>query len=282
MAGRSWTEREVVAAVEAYFGMLARELRGEPFVKADQWRRLLPRLEARTKGSVEFKFGNISAVLRQLGFMWIDGYKPYGNYQMLLLPIVQERLAADATLQRLASARARRVPPMKILLGFADPARQVEPPEHEDASKKRAPKRQPPPPLHFDFAERDAANRRLGERGERFVLEIERERLRRADRADLARMVEWTSKEIGDGAGYDITSYNVEGEPRLLEVKTTNHHRRFPFVVTRNEVAVSEERHRSYELVRVFDFSHDPRFFVMPGALSRSFELEPKTFTARR
>jgi hypothetical protein len=281
MATRPWTQQEVEAAVDVYFGMLARELRGEAFVKAEEWRRLIPRLEDRSKGSVEFKFENISAVLHQLGFAWIEGYKPKVNYQKLLLPVVQERLAADSALQRLASARARRVPPLKPLIELADPARQVEPPEHEDSTGRRQSKRQPPPRLHFDFAERDAANRRLGERGERFVLEIERERLRRAGRADLARQVEWTSKEIGDGTGYDITSYRTDGEPRLLEVKTTNLHRRFPFVVTRNEVAVSEERHRSYELVRVFDFSHDPRFFVLPGALSKTLELEPKTFTAR-
>ena len=35
-------------------------------------------------------------------------------------------------------------------------------------------------------------------------------------------MVRWSADEDGDGAGYDISSFNLEGSPRLIEVKTTN------------------------------------------------------------
>ena len=45
----------------------------------------------------------------------------------------------------------------------------------------------------FDPAERDARNHRLGKTGEKFVVEFECDRLRRADRDDLADDVRWVS-----------------------------------------------------------------------------------------
>jgi len=72
-----------------------------------------------------------------------------------------------------------------------------------------------------DFVARDAANRDLGRRGEEFVLELERRRLHDAGRRELGARVEWTAQVRGDGAGYDIQSFDVDGTGRLIEVKTT-------------------------------------------------------------
>ena len=46
---------------------------------------------------------NISAVLAELGHPWIDGYKPYGNYQQLLADVVSERRTADGVLVALVN-----------------------------------------------------------------------------------------------------------------------------------------------------------------------------------
>jgi hypothetical protein len=59
----------------------------------------------------------------------------------------------------------------------------------------------------FNPAERDFINRRLGYDGEEMIFNFEQQRLRQADRPDLARKVRWISKEEGDGAGYDILSF---------------------------------------------------------------------------
>ena len=74
-----WTRDEVNLIVDDYFAMLAAELRQEPFVKAEHLRALQPQLRNRTKGSIEFKYGNVSAALNDLGFPFVDGYKPYLN-----------------------------------------------------------------------------------------------------------------------------------------------------------------------------------------------------------
>jgi hypothetical protein len=53
------------------------------------------------------------------------------------------------------------------------------------------------------------------------IFKFEQQRLRQVDRPDLARKVRWISQEEGDGAGYDILSFDQKGRERFLEVKTT-------------------------------------------------------------
>src|SRR5262245_32750958 len=92
----------------------------------------------------------------------------------------------------------------------------------------------------IDFAERDARNRRLGQLGEKFVLDLVRKRLRSAGRDDLARKVLWVSRDLGDNLGYDILSYNDgDDSEQLLEVKTTGSGKFSAFYVTETEVRCS-------------------------------------------
>lgn len=64
----NWSREEVEATVSDYFEMLALELRGEPYNKAEHNRNLQKFLNARTKAAVELKHQNISAVLIELGY----------------------------------------------------------------------------------------------------------------------------------------------------------------------------------------------------------------------
>lgn len=84
--GQAWSREEVDLIVADYFMMLRSELAGEPYSKADHNRALQPLLGGRSKGSVEFKHQNISAVLVGMGLPYIDGYKPAWNYQKAVLP----------------------------------------------------------------------------------------------------------------------------------------------------------------------------------------------------
>ena len=85
----------------------------------------------------------------------------------------------------------------------------------------------------------------------------------------------------GDGAGYDIASFNADASSRLIEVKTTGLGKYFPFMVTANEVRVSEREAEAYQLYRVFDFFSQPRLYVLPGSLRTSCRLEPTQYRAR-
>jgi len=99
-----WSTTEVAATVADYLAMLEHELRGEPYNKRDHNRRLQALLNDRSPGAIEFKHQNISAVMIELGFPYIDGYKPRGNYQELLRAEVQIQLTENAVVERVTEA----------------------------------------------------------------------------------------------------------------------------------------------------------------------------------
>src|SRR4051794_19994552 len=79
-SGDGWNDLELDAAVAAYNTMLADIATGRPVNKAAVNRQLREgALAGRSRGSVEFRMGNISAVRRDEGLPWIEGYKPYAN-----------------------------------------------------------------------------------------------------------------------------------------------------------------------------------------------------------
>ena len=92
MAGDEWSRDEVEATVADYFDMLRHELAGLAINKAEHNERLRRFLQNRSRGSVEFKHANISAVLTLHGYPYIDGYKPRFNFQALLEQVVLEYL----------------------------------------------------------------------------------------------------------------------------------------------------------------------------------------------
>ena len=110
----------------------------------------------------------------------------------------------------------------------------------------------------------------FGRAGEEFVLGVERHKLAKAERRDLARKVRWVAREDGDGAGYDILSFlDPGGGERLIEVKTTNGAARTPFFLTRNEHETAKARAPDWRLYRVHLFSQTPRIFTIKPPLAR-------------
>ena len=276
-----WSTNEVEAIIGNYFGMLSAELAGEEYSKTSRRRVLAPQLNHRSDGSIEFKHANISAVLVGYGLPYIDGYKPRGNYQQLLEQVVLEYLAsAPQFFQDLLNSPVldpREKPPVPAtgLASIQEPAPDpIEPTKRVWTPDARV--------VPVDFVRRDAENRHLGRLGEEFVMELERRRLHDdVGRPELARKVEWTSQERGDGAGYDIRSFEPDGRPRYIEVKTTGLAKAFPFLVTSNEVACSDALGTEYHLYRVFRFSRNPGVYVLSGSLSDSCKLAPTQFRAR-
>lgn len=278
-----WVRDEVEAIVADYFAMLQKELSGQPYSKAEHNRGLQQRI-GRNKGSIEFKHQNISAVLVNFRQPFIAGYLPRQNYQMLLEQVVLEWLSTEPRFfQRLAEGpvltpRARPA----IETGIRVTSLIEKPPEGGiDVDPGEAVERT----ARFyrtDFVRRDAENRQLGRLGEEWVVEFEQRRLHDDERRpDLAKRVEWIADTRGDGAGYDIASFNLDASPRLIEVKTTGLGKQFPFMVTSNEVRVSEREPKGYHLYRVFEFAKAPRLYVLHGSLRERCRLDATQYRAR-
>jgi hypothetical protein len=275
-----WSPEEVAATVADYFVMLGCELRGEPYNKKDHNRRLQQVLRGRSPGAVEFKHANISAVLIELGFPYVDGYKPRANYQELLKDEVAARLAGDVGLLRSAEVVVDapvHEPAAEIsLIDILVPA-----PVREKKTSVYERRVTPPPArVGINYLEREARNASLGSAGEVFALNVEHRRLWEAGRRELADRIDHVSRTQGDGLGYDILSYETDGRERLIEVKTTGFGAMTPFFTSRREVAVSEERALQFSLYRVFKFRESPKLFVLPGSLRESCVLDTVQYRA--
>ena len=276
-----WTRIEAEATVADYFAMLECEVRGVGYSKAEHRRHLLSQLNQRSAGAVERKHQNVSAILIELGFAYISGYKPLRNYQHLLFEIVADRiqisrpLVAVVSEQVLAPAEIPQVD--DILAAWVEPPTPDRPARQPRDSVTRS---RPTLRVGVDYLATEARNRSLGGAGEEFVVRFETARLLVAGNEQLAGKVERVSETRGDGLGFDILSYEATGEERLIEVKTTAYGPSTPFFVTRNEVAVSREKRNRYHLYRLFDFRRHPRLFGLSGPLDDSLRLEPSQFVA--
>jgi len=268
--GRPWDDAELDAIVADYFDMLAAELSGRAFVKSHHSKALMEKI-GRTHRSVEFKHQNISAVLDELGMPWIEGYKPKRNYQNAIFDAIDRYLSVRQSDLSLSTNAAEDAAPTLPALFVAAPdlkERFERPPRLEKLVRK------------FDPVERDFRNRQLGRRGEAFVLSVERARLEGIGRRDLADKVRWVADVDGDGAGYDVLSFEGSGQERLIEVKTTNGGARTPFFLTRNEHEVSEARSDVWRLYRVHLFAQRPSVYTLTPPLAQAVHLRAEAWRA--
>jgi hypothetical protein len=276
MAG-DWTDEQNDAIVADYFAMLADDVAGHFYNKAEH-SRVLQASIGRPRGSIEYKHQNISAVLKGLGEDWIPGYKPAFNFQASLVDAVVRWLTRHPDWL----TPAARFRPKPVLSAVREEATLWigPPPTHSNAP--------PPDELEqltaiarkYNVAERDVRNRELGRAGEERVLAHERATLLSAGRTDLAGRIRWVSHLDGDGAGYDIQSFDPDGSNRLIEVKTTNGWERTPFHITRNELAVADAHRRDWLLIRLWNFAREPQSFELRPPLDAHVSLMATSYQA--
>jgi hypothetical protein len=223
----------------------------------------------------------VSAVLLDLGFPYIPGYKPLRNYQQLLADVVADRVAVSGDLTALVAGQVASPASLPMVNDIL--AARVDPPvsSTRDDAYPRAVRDAPAPRIGVNYLAIEARNRSLGSTGENFVVDYERARLRSVRRERLAERVEHVSTTRGDGLGFDVLSFMENGDERLIEVKTTAYGPLTPFFVTPNELTVSQRNADRYSIYRVFDFRRDVKLFVMQGSIDASFLLEPSEYRAR-
>jgi hypothetical protein len=275
--GEDWSQQEVDATVAAYFDMLLLEAKQEKYNKSERNVALQLQLKGRSKASVELKHQNVSAVLHGMDLPFISGYKPRGNSQLLLRKTVQKFLQDRSDLVRLVvdAFEDVRVPAKKQYRAVVvdAPAIEVVVQLAPHSARARLPRK-------IDFAARDESNRQLGRTGEQWVLGFEQKRLQDAGLSELFQRLEWVSDRLGDGAGYDILSYDTADQPRYIEVKTTNGAHTSAFVISRNELEFAQEVGDSFHLYRVFQFRTSPMLYMLHGDVSKQLHLEPIDYRA--
>ncbi|HNV82984.1 MAG TPA: DUF3883 domain-containing protein [Arenimonas sp.] len=276
--GSPWTKAEVKSIVEAYFRMLRMQELGQQFNKAEINRQLQKILPERNLSSIEYKHRNISAVLNLFGAQAVSGYKPLSNFQHILVDIIGEELEQDRVLDDIALRSVQTLAETPTLNGFDDFIVGIPKPNHRINEKqvewiqRTAIKR--------DYLEREAKNRSLGLAGEFLVMEYEARRLHDGGAKSLADRIDHVSQSKGDGAGFDILSFDLDGRERFIEVKTTAYYAETPFFITPNEIKFSREYSNEFYLYRLFSFRKKPQMFSLPGPVEANCYLDPINYRA--
>lgn len=134
-----------------------------------------------------------------------------------------------------------------------------------------------------DYFKKAKNQKKLGLLGELMVLQYEVDFLKDNGREKLADKVKHISETDGDGAGYDILSFDMDGSEKYIEVKTTSGGRDTPFNITDNEIEFSKLKTSNYYLYRVYDYDmekNEAKFYEVNGDLTKKLNLKPETYIA--
>ena len=116
----------------------------------------------------------------------------------------------------------------------------------------------------IDYSEQQKISQKIGDRGEELVLINELKKVSKWGLSEeLASLVRRVSLE-SDDYGYDILSYDKNGNELYLEVKTTKQNKNdFSFILTQNELRHAKMLGSAYCIVIVFDILNKPRIWYM-------------------
>jgi len=258
----TWSNTEVELIVADYFSMLTNELSGKKYSKAEHRKNIIPLLNNRSAGSVEFKHQNISAVLINLGQPFIKGYLPRFNYQKALEDILLDFLIQNIDIEHHFKEFSDKES-IKFHLPIKYEELIIDPPKSGMFKEPLAIYDRNP--IKVNYLEREQKNIKLGYIGEEIVLKYEKWYLKSINKPNYAEQVEWISKEKGDGAGFDILSKNSNGTDKYIEVKTTKLSKETPIFFSRNELEFSIRHSNDYHLYRLFNIEDQAKMFIKKG-----------------
>lgn len=139
-------------------------------------------------------------------------------------------------------------------------------------------------PKKINHEAKSTIARELELNGELAVLKNEKKYLINNNRPDLAEKVEHISQTKGDGAGYDILSYDLNENEKYIEVKTTSKDENHFFFITDNEIEFSKKYPDNYSLYRIYNFKENEEisYFEIKGDLTDKIEFKPITYRSMK
>lgn len=162
----------------------------------------------------------------------------------------------------------------------------VDPPEPTPGVRRtRSP--QPRDGRSRDYSAEQARRSKVGRAGELTVLRWEYEKLVKAGREDLAQLIRHVGdpEDLGDSAGFDIVSFELDGTQIDIEVKaTTKSSVATPFFLSAAERRYMEQFPSQYRLYRLYSFragSATVPYFVYTAEDLRVIDSEPSEYIYR-
>jgi hypothetical protein len=129
-----------------------------------------------------------------------------------------------------------------------------------------------------DYEKINRLNKKLGDRGEKVVLDFEKERLISTIYKDQVERVSLKS----DNLGYDILSYDEDGKERYIEVKATRSKvGDANFFLSINELKTAQQK-ENYYIYLVYDIlSKEPKIWIIGNPFNpenNNINIEPVNF----
>jgi hypothetical protein len=106
-----------------------------------------------------------------------------------------------------------------------------------------------------NFIQNGIENKHIGDLGELWVMKYEINKLKNSNNPHLIDKIKHVSKDEGDGTGFDILSYDIDGNKMFIEVKTTKGVKNSIFFISRNELERSKLEKENYYLYRIYNFN---------------------------
>lgn len=131
--------------------------------------------------------------------------------------------------------------------------------------------------VNIDFVGKALEYKNLGDLGEELVKCFEINALNGRGQYDKAKLVEI----VKDGRGFDVLSFDENGDEKYIEVKTTEGGKYTKFYLTRNELLFMRKYSSSYSLYRVYNYDvelNSGEFYKLKGDVEKQLVLDPVQF----
>lgn len=131
--------------------------------------------------------------------------------------------------------------------------------------------------VDIDFLRQSKDQKDLGDAGEALVKDYEIRLLMEAGRNEEADNVEI----VKDGVGYDVRSFDMFGNPKFIEVKTTTGDKHNTFHLSDNEFEFMKLNVGQYCIYRVYNYDKDNNFgefFEMVGNVEDQLLMKPSNY----
>lgn len=148
-----------------------------------------------------------------------------------------------------------------------------------ETPKKQKPRKKSVRGGKTDYIQKAKQTKEIGDIGEEIVLLNEKKRLLNLGITKDPIQV----SDENDGLGYDIISFDKNGNEIYIEVKTTTGGQNSAFDISNNEVEVSKKKGESFFIYRLYNLDKklkSANLYKINGSVSNHFDLLPTGFKA--
>ncbi len=131
--------------------------------------------------------------------------------------------------------------------------------------------------VDIDYTSKNKRDKDLGDAGEELVKNFEKQFLEDNGLSHLSGQV----NIVKDGMGYDVYSFDINENPKFIEVKTTQGKALTPFYLSDNEVEFMRLNKESYCIYRVYNYDEENNsgeFFEFANDVESQLLMQPTNY----